>query len=98
LCDLIHEMRGKGILDTRTLLKKPWIYCMMLKVRENMCSSESAYFQKLQKKVATSFSQLGIGIEANAASSGIPASSISVRYRSNPILDWGTLIPKKGAA
>jgi hypothetical protein len=29
---------------------------------------------------------------ANAASTGIPASIISVRYRSIPVPDWGTLI------
>ncbi len=38
-------------------------------------------------------SQLGIGGEADAASIGIPASGISVRYRSIPVPDWGTLIP-----
>ena len=38
-------------------------------------------------------SKLGIGIEADAAGIGIPASSISVQYHSIPVLDWGTLIP-----
>ncbi len=33
-------------------------------------------------------SQLGIGIESNAAGVGIPSSSISVRYRSIPVPDW----------
>ncbi len=36
---------------------------------------------------------LGIGVNADVASIGIPASSISVRYRSIPVPDWGTLIP-----
>ncbi len=36
---------------------------------------------------------MGIGIEADAAGIGIPASSISVRYRSIPVPDFGTLIP-----
>ncbi len=36
---------------------------------------------------------MGIGNEADAASIRIPASSISVRYRSIPAPDWGTLIP-----
>jgi hypothetical protein len=36
---------------------------------------------------------LGIGIEADGAGIGISASSISVRYRSIPVLDWCALIP-----
>jgi hypothetical protein len=36
---------------------------------------------------------MDIAIEADAAGIGIPASSISVRYRSIPVPDWGTLIP-----
>jgi hypothetical protein len=36
---------------------------------------------------------LGIGIEADAAGIGIPASSISVRHRSIPVPDWDPLIP-----
>jgi len=35
----------------------------------------------------------GIGIEANAAGIGIPASSLSLRYRSILVPDLGTLIP-----
>ncbi len=35
----------------------------------------------------------GHRIEADAAGIGIPASSISVRYRSIPVPDWDTLIP-----
>ncbi len=34
---------------------------------------------------------LGIGIKADAAGIGIPASIISVRYQINPVLDWFTL-------
>ncbi len=37
--------------------------------------------------------QLGIGIEANATGIGIPASSLSVRYRSILVPDLETLIP-----
>jgi hypothetical protein len=37
--------------------------------------------------------QLDIGIEADAAGIGIPASSISVRYHSIPVPDWASLIP-----
>jgi hypothetical protein len=33
---------------------------------------------------------MGIGIEADNAGIGIPASSISVQYRSIPVPDWGT--------
>jgi hypothetical protein len=32
--------------------------------------------------------QLGIGIKADAAGIGIPASDISFRYRSIPVQDW----------
>ncbi len=38
--------------------------------------------------------RLGIGVEANATSIGITASSLSVRYRSILVPDLGTLIPK----
>ncbi len=38
-------------------------------------------------------SWLGISIEAHAAGIGIPASSISVRYHSIPLPDWGTGVP-----
>jgi hypothetical protein len=34
-----------------------------------------------------------LSIEADAAGIGILATSISVRYRSIPVSDWGTLIP-----
>ncbi len=37
---------------------------------------------------------IAIGIEAVATGIGIPASSISVLYRSIPVPDWGTLIPE----
>jgi hypothetical protein len=40
-----------------------------------------------------SFTKAGHRIEADAAGIGIPASSISVRYRSIPVPDWATLIP-----
>jgi hypothetical protein len=36
---------------------------------------------------------MGIGIEADAAGIGILASSISIRYLSILVLDWGTLNP-----
>jgi hypothetical protein len=34
------------------------------------------------------FTKLGIGIEVDAAGIGIPASRISIRYRSIPVPDW----------
>jgi hypothetical protein len=36
---------------------------------------------------------VGMGIETDAAGIGIPASSISGRYRNIPVPDRGTLIP-----
>jgi hypothetical protein len=39
--------------------------------------------------------KLGIGIEADGTGIGISALSISVRYRSIPVVDWCALIPKR---